>query len=114
MQASSKTNIAMWDSVPYNYSLLLASLVAFLLALARYYFAKHDNTISIHEGDTRQPLTILEGITDERLLWLKAALRHLVGFQRMRVLHLLTTRFLSHLPFEFRDAASRPATPHEP
>merc|ERR1712232_1466287 len=62
----------------YICSFLLASLIAFLLTLARNYFPQHDDTIAIHESNTRQSFAILECVTHKRLLWLEAALCHLV------------------------------------
>merc|ERR1712003_494386 len=59
-------------------SLLLAALVALLLALTRDHFSQHDNPVAVHESNTRQALAILESIADKWLLWLEAALSHLV------------------------------------
>ena len=42
--------------------------------LTRDNLPEHDNFVSIHEGSTRQSLTLLEGIPHQRLLKLKAAL----------------------------------------
>merc|ERR1719229_270984 len=64
-------------------SLLLAARRALLLALARDNLPQHHDTVPVHEGDARKALAILEGVTDERLLRLEAALRHLVGLQRV-------------------------------
>merc|ERR1712039_747605 len=94
-------------------SLLLAASRALLLALARDHLAEHHHAIAIHEGNTRKALAILEGVAHERLLWLGAALRHLVRLQRMRVFHLLAARLLAHLPLELADAAGRAAAAHE-
>merc|ERR1712113_1339061 len=88
-----------------NCSLLLASRGGFFLTLARNNFAKHDNTVAIHECDPRQTLAILEGIANKRLLRSEAALSHLVGLQRVRILHLLASGLLAHLPLQLRDAA---------
>jgi hypothetical protein len=58
-------------------------------------------------------LAILEGVGDQRLLWLEAALSHLIALERMRVFHLLTTCLFSHLPLEGGDAAGRATATHE-
>merc|ERR1712129_108532 len=98
---------------PHLLSLLLASGGGLLLALARDDLAQHDDAVAVHEGDPRQALTILEGVAHQGLLWLEAALSHLVGLERVRVLHLLAPRLLAHLPLELRDAAGRSAAAHE-
>merc|ERR1711979_65655 len=98
---------------PTGLSLLLAASSAFLLALARDDLAQHDHTVAVHEGDTREALTILEGIAHEWLLRLEAALRHLVGLERVRVLHLFTASLLAHLPLQLADPARRAAATHE-
>jgi hypothetical protein len=41
-----------------------------------------------------QALAILEGVGDQRLLGLEAALSHLVAFERMRVFHFFPTGLL--------------------
>merc|ERR1719204_2799654 len=99
--------------VPVGYSLLLAARSALLLALARDHLPKHHDAIAVHEGDTRQALAILECVAHERLLRLEAALRHLVRLERVRVLHLLATRLLAHLPLQLADAAGGAAAAHE-
>merc|ERR1712099_219392 len=90
---AAKTIVHNWGS------LLLATSSSLLFPLARDDLPKHDDTVAIHESNSRQALAILEGIAHKWLLRLEAALSHLVGLQRMRVLHLLTTRFLAHFPF---------------
>ena len=63
-------------------SLLLATLVITLaLALAAHHLAKHHHTVAVHEGNTGEALAVLEGVADQWLLWLEAALSHLVGFR---------------------------------
>ena len=52
-------------------------------------------------------------VAHKRLLWLEAALGHLVGLEGMRVLHLLATGLLAHLPLELGDVASRASAPHK-
>merc|ERR1711893_551760 len=96
-----------------NPLLLLATGASLLLALAGDDLSKHDHAVSIHEGDTRQTLAILEGVAHQRLLWLEAALRHLVRLQRVRIVHLLASSLLAHLPLELRNTASRPSAAHE-
>merc|ERR1712186_149091 len=95
-------------------SLLLATSTATLfLALAGDDLAKHHHTIAIHEGNAREALAILEGVADQWLLRLEAALSHLVRLQRVWVLHLLAARLLAHLPLELADAARRAAATHK-
>merc|ERR1739842_50791 len=92
-------------------SLLLATLVISLLALAAHDLAKHHHAVAIHEGNTGQTLAVLEGVADQRLLRLEAALSHLVGLQGVRILHLLATSLLAHLPLQGRDTACSTAAP---
>merc|ERR1712151_92985 len=94
-------------------SLLLASTSSFLFALARDDLAQHHHTISVHECHARQTLAILECVTNQGLLWRKAALGHFVRLQRVWIVHLLTSGLLAHLPLELRDPARRPTTTHE-
>merc|ERR1719229_1387376 len=94
-------------------SLLLATSAGILLPLAGNNFAKHDDTITIHESDSRKTLTVFESVTDERLLRLEAALRHLVRLERMRILHFLSARLLAHLPLELGDTAGGTPAAHE-
>merc|ERR1719263_668764 len=95
-------------------SLLLATcFVACLLLLARDDLAKHDDTVAIHKGHTRKALTVLEGVAHKRLLRCKRALSHLIGLERVGILHFLATGFLAHLPLEFDNAAGRAATAHK-
>merc|ERR1719352_488631 len=101
----------MWRS---EHSLLLATGTATLfLALARDDFAKHHHAVAVHEGDAGEALAILEGVADQGLLRLEAALCHLVRLQRVRVLHLLAARLLAHLPLELGDPARGAAATHE-
>merc|ERR1711972_432140 len=88
-------------------SLLLATGSArrIVLALARDDLTKHHHAIAVHECNTGEALAILEGVAHKGLLWLEAALRHLVRLQRMRILHLLAPGLLAHLPLELGDAA---------
>merc|ERR1719229_832238 len=60
-----------------------------------------------------QALAVLKGVADQRLLRLEAALSHLVGLQGVRVLHLLATSLLAHLPLQGRDTACSTAAAHE-
>merc|ERR1711964_410094 len=94
-------------------SLLLGSTCRVLLPLARDDLAKHHHAVAIHEGNPREALAILEGIADERLLRLEAALGHLVRLQRMRLLHFLAACLLAHLPLELGDPAGCPTAAHE-
>merc|ERR1712187_11483 len=63
-------------------SLLLAAAGGLLLPLTRDDLAQHHDAIPVHEGDARQALAILEGVTHQWLLRLKLALGHLVRLQR--------------------------------
>merc|ERR1739844_591514 len=92
-------------------SLFLAATL--LLALAGNHLPKHDHAVAVHEGDTRQSLAILEGVANQWLLRLEAALCHLVGLQGVRVFHFLATGFLAHLPLQLADAARRAAAADE-
>merc|ERR1711897_2487 len=47
------------------------------------------NAVAVHEGNAGEALAILEGVAHQGLLRLEAALSHLVGLQRVWVLHLL-------------------------
>merc|ERR1711963_353055 len=94
-------------------SLLLATLVVALLALAAHHLAKHHHTVAIHEGNTGQALAVLEGVANQRLLRLEAALSHLVGLQGVGILHFLATSLLTHLPLQGRDTAGSTAAAHE-
>merc|ERR1712014_554790 len=96
-----------------QYSLLLAASSSLGLLLAARHFAQHHDTVTVHESDTRKALAILEAVAHQRLLRLEAALRHLVGLQRVRILHLLATCFLAHLPDKLGDAACRSSASHE-
>ena len=48
--------------------------------------AQHYHTVAVHEGHPREALAILEGVAHKGLLRLEAALSHLIGLQRVRVL----------------------------
>jgi len=97
-----------------EYSLLLATgFVTILLLDASDDLAQHDTAVAIHEGNTRETLAILECVTHKRLLWLERHLGHLVGFQGVRVLHLLATSLFAHLPLECGDTACGAATTHK-
>merc|ERR1739847_135671 len=96
-----------------NLLLLATSLVTVALLDASDNLAKHDAAVAIHEGNTRETLAILEGVAHERLLRLEAHLGHLVRLQGVRVLKLLATGLLAHLPLECRDTAGSTAAAHE-
>jgi len=93
--------------------LLTASLITSSSLLTGNDLAQHDNTITIHEGDTRETFTVLESICDQRLLWLERAFSHLVGLQRVRVFQLLSTCLLAHLPLQGTDTAGSATTAHK-
>merc|ERR1712070_1184214 len=94
-------------------SLLLATLITIGLLLASGHLAKHDNTVAIHEGNTREALAVLEAVANKGLLWLEAALSHLVALQGVRILHLLATGLLAHLPNDLGNSASGTTATHE-
>merc|ERR1712066_12070 len=85
--------------------LLLATSSCFLLPLTCSHLTQHDDTVAVHESNSRQPFAILERVAYERLLRLECTLRHLVRLQGVRFFHFLSTCFLAHLPDELRDAA---------
>merc|ERR1712224_46996 len=94
--------------------LLLASgTTGILLPLAGDDLSQHDASVAIHEGNTGETLAILEAVAHKRLLWLEAALGHLVGLEGVRVLHLLATGLLAHLPLELGNAACGASASHE-
>merc|ERR1712060_1030310 len=76
------------------------------LRLDRDDLSQHNNTVSVHESDTGETLAVLERVSDQGLLRLEGDLSHLVGLQGVRLLHLLTTSLLAHLPLESGDPAS--------
>merc|ERR1711957_421327 len=98
----------------HNFSLLLAAASSIFLALARDDLAQHHHAVAVHEGHPRETLAILESITHEGLLRLEAALCHLVGLQRVRVLKFLATGLLAHFPLQRGDPAGGTAATHEP
>merc|ERR1711966_403559 len=75
------------------------------LSLDGHNLSKHDNTVTVHEGNTGETLAVLEGVSDQRLLGLESALGHLVGLEGVGILHLLSTGLLAHLPLEGGDTA---------
>merc|ERR1712125_214696 len=100
--------------VALNCLLLLATRTAgILLPLARNDLAQHNAAVAIHEGNTRETLAILEAVAHERLLWLEAALSHLVALEGVRILHLLATGLLAHLPLELGNTAGGAAAAHK-
>merc|ERR1711912_176637 len=96
-------------SLSLRTSLLLAPSFACILLcrslLTSDNFTQHHNTVAVHEGYTRETLAVLECVGNKWLLGLEAALCHLVGLECMRVLHLLATGLLAHLPLEGGDTA---------
>merc|ERR1719183_2010711 len=95
------------------YSLLLSSCSTILLLLTGDDLSKHNDTVAVHEGDTREPFAVFKAIADQRLLGLERALRHLVGLQSMRILRFFSACFFAHLPDDLRDAACRPSAADE-
>merc|ERR1712182_74955 len=69
--------------------------------------AKHDDTVAVKEGDAGETLAVLEGVDDQGLLRGEVHLCHLVGLERVRVLHLLAAGLLADLPVHLGDAAGR-------
>merc|ERR1719245_2881613 len=86
-------------------SLFLAAGASVLLAFARDDLPQHDDAVAVHECHPGEALAVFEGITDQWLLRLEAALCHLIGLQRVGIFHFLTPRLFAHLPLELRDAA---------
>merc|ERR1719159_1773606 len=112
MNIRGKPSISMETGQRLKLLLLLASS-SLLLALAGNDLAKHDHTVAVHEGDAGETFAILEGVAHEWLLRLEGALSHFVGLQGVRVLHLLATGLLAHLPLECRDTARSTTTTDE-
>merc|ERR1719198_1038845 len=67
-------------------------------------FAKHHNAVAIHKGHTGEALAILERVAYKRLLRGHGDLSHLIRLQAVWLLHLLSTGFLAHLPFQLDDS----------
>merc|ERR1712046_239607 len=84
----------------YRSLLLATSGGGLLLPLARHHLSKHHHAVAVHERHAREALAVLEGVAHKRLLRLEGALRHFVGLERVRVLHLLSTCLLAHLPLK--------------
>merc|ERR1711964_758132 len=84
------------------------------LPLRRDNLPKHDHAVAIQEGDARQTFAVLKSVDHERLLRHKVALSHLVGLQRVWVLHFLPTSLLTDLPDDLRDTARGTSAAHEP
>ena len=87
--------------------------MAQLLLLARDDLSQHDAGVAILEGNAGETLAVLEAVTHKRLLWLEAALGHLVGLEGVRVFHLLATCLLAHLPLALGNAAGRASAAHK-
>merc|ERR1712232_304155 len=85
---------------------LSACCCTVIFSLTAHDFSQHNHTISIHKGDTREPLTVLEAVAHEWLLGLECALCHFVGFESVRLLHFLSSGFLAHFPLEGGNSAS--------
>ena len=80
---------------------------------SNFYFSKQDNAVAIHEGNAREALANLEGVTHQWLMWLETALGHLVGLEGVRFIHLLATSTLAHLPLQLGDVAGSATATHE-
>merc|ERR1711939_803144 len=106
-------NVATTERCCMSCSLLLAAGASISLLLDGGDLAQHDHAVTVHEGDTRETLAVLEAVAHERLLRLEAALGHLVGLKRVGVLHLLAAGLLAHLPDDVGDAAGSTAAAHE-
>merc|ERR1719359_150741 len=74
---------------------------------------KHNHAVAVEESDAGETLAVLERVDDRRLLRREVHLRHLVGLERVRVLHLLAAGLLADLPVHLRDAAGRTPAAHE-
>lgn len=75
--------------------------------------AKHDDGVAFHDGDAAEAFARLEGVDDERLLRLEAAGAHLTGFDVDRLLDLLATSLLAHLPVDGGELDGGAAGAHE-
>merc|ERR1719281_1387021 len=75
--------------------------------------AKHDDAVAVQERNARKTLAVLERVNDERLLRSEVHLGHLVGLERVRVLHFLAAGLLADLPVHLADAARRAPAAHE-
>jgi hypothetical protein len=75
--------------------------------------SKHDSGVTIKEGNAAKTLAVLERVHHQGLGGLEHNLCHFVCLQRVRVLHLLATSFLAHLPVDLDDTASRATAAHE-
>merc|ERR1719480_336194 len=64
-------------------SLLFPTGPCVVLLLAGDDLPQHHAAVAVQEGHAREALAVLEGVADQRLLRLEAALRHLVGLQRV-------------------------------
>mmetsp|Transcript_29659 Transcript_29659/g.64907 ORF Transcript_29659/g.64907 Transcript_29659/m.64907 type:complete len:572 (-) Transcript_29659:33-1748(-) len=73
------------------------------------HLAKHDGGVTVEEGDARETLAVLERVDHERLLRPEDDLGHLVGLERVRVLHLLAAGLLADLELKLDCAARRAA-----
>merc|ERR1719171_2553898 len=104
--------VLVWSAAKSR-SLLLSAGCSLFLPLARHYLTKHNDTVAIHESNTREALAVLERVADERLLRLEGALGHLVRLQRVRLLHLLAACLLAHFPLQGRDPARSPTATHK-
>jgi hypothetical protein len=62
--------------------------------------SEHDNSVTLHDGDTSETLAILEGVDDKGLLGLEGDLSHFVGLEVDGVFHLLVSGFLSEFPLD--------------
>merc|ERR1719263_2388523 len=67
--------------------------------------SEHHNAVAVEESNARETLAVLERVDHKRLLRGEVHLRHLVGLERMRILHLLATSLLADLPVHLGDAA---------
>merc|ERR1719453_353612 len=66
---------------------------------------KHNDAVAVQESNARKTLAVLESVDHERLLRSEVHLRHLVGLERVRVLHLLAAGLLANLPVHLGDTA---------
>merc|ERR1719401_2352123 len=109
-----KNNACKYACKSYIYKTAMAKNdTGLLLLFTRNHFTQHNNTIAIHESDPRETFTILERVANEWLLRLERCFCHLVGLQRMRIFHFLSTGLFAHLPFQLGNAAGRATTTHE-
>ena len=67
--------------------------------------SEHDNSVTLHDGDTTKTLALLEPFDDKRLLRREHNFCNFVGLDVFWMLDLGTTSLLAHLPVDGLDLA---------